>query len=81
MSAKVIDEAHEMADFGVDFGKPKIDTKKLREWKNKVVGKFTGGLKMLAKQRKVEIVHGVGQFISNNQIAVDDVEWQTSCSF
>lgn len=69
-AAKVLDEAHEMAECGIDFGKPKIDTKKLRDWKNKVVTKLTGGLKMLAKQRKVEIVQGVGQFISSNQIEV-----------
>jgi len=69
-AAKVIDEAHEMADFGVDFGKPKIDTGKLRSWKNKVVGKLTGGLKALAKQRKVEVVRGVAKFISPNEIEV-----------
>lgn len=70
-AAKVIDEAHEMTDYGIDFGKPKIDTKKLRDWKNKVVTKLTGGLKMLAKQRKVEVLQGVGQFISNKQIVVE----------
>ena len=70
-AAKVIDEAHEMAACGIDFGAPKIDTNKLRDWKNKIVGKLTGGLKMLAKQRKVEVVQGVGKFISNNQIEVE----------
>lgn len=69
-AAKVIDEAHEMAAMGVDFGKPKIDAKKLADWKNKVVSRLTGGLKTLAKQRKVEIIQGVGQFISSNQIEV-----------
>jgi len=70
-AAKVVDEAHEMTDCGIDFGKPKIDTKKLRDWKNKVVSRLTSGLKALAKQRKVEIVQGTAQFISNNQIAVE----------
>jgi len=70
-AAKVIDEAHEMSSCGVDFGKPDIDTKKLGDWKNKIVGKLTGGLKMLAKQRKVEIIQGVGQFTSNNTVSVD----------
>lgn len=73
-AAKVLEEAHEMADFGIDFGKPKVDTNKLRDWKNKIVSKLTGGLKMLAKQRKVEIVTGVGKFISNNQIEVEGTE-------
>lgn len=70
-AAKVLDEAHEVAECGIDFGKPKIDTKKLRDWKNKVVSRLTGGLKALAKQRKVEIVQGVGKFISSHQLEVE----------
>lgn len=70
-AAKVLDEAHEMTEFGIDFGKPKIDTTKLRDWKNKIIGRLTGGLKALAKQRKVEIVHGTGKFISANQLSVE----------
>jgi dihydrolipoamide dehydrogenase len=80
-AAKVLDEAHEMTDFGIDFGKPKIDTKKLRDWKNKVVTKLTGGLKMLAKQRKVEIVQGVGQFISPTQIEVTGAKGKQTITF
>lgn len=69
-AAKVIDEAADMAAHGVEFGKPKIDSKKLLDWKNGVVSKLTGGLKMLAKQRKVEVVTGVGRFISDKEIEV-----------
>lgn len=70
-AAKVLEEAHEMSNCGIDFGTPKVDNKKLRDWKGKVVSKLTGGLKMLAKQRKVDIVQGVAKFISNNQIEVE----------
>ena len=80
-AAKVLDEAHEMSEFGIDFGKPKIDTKKLRDWKNKIVGKLTGGLKMLAKQRKVEVLQGVGKFISNKQIEVETKTGKQVVSF
>src|SRR5579862_5520677 len=69
-AAKVIDETADMAAHGVQFGKPKIDANKLRDWKASVVSKLTGGLKMLAKQRKVEIVHGTGKFISPQEIEV-----------
>ncbi len=69
-AAKVIDEAADMAAHGVEFGKPKIDSKKLLDWKNGVVSKLTGGLKMLAKQRKVDVVTGVGKFISDKEIEV-----------
>lgn len=73
-TAKVIDEAAEMSPHGVQFDKPKIDTDKLREWKDSVVGKLTGGLKMLAKQRKVDIIHGTGEFTSDHEIEVTTKE-------
>ncbi len=69
-AAKVIDEASDMAKHGISFGKPTIDIKKLAEWKNSVVTKLTGGLKMLAKQRKVEVVIGYGKFISPHELEV-----------
>lgn len=80
-AAKVVDEVQEMADKGIDFGKPKFDTKKLVEWKSKVVGKLTGGLKMLAKQRKVDVVHGVGSFASSNTIEVETKEGKKTIRF
>ena len=70
-AAKVIDDAAAMAEHGVRFGKPKIDAGKLRDWKNDVVGKLTGGLTQLAKQRKVRVVHGVAKFASANTLTVD----------
>jgi len=69
-AAKVIDEASDMSKHGISFGKPTIDIKKLVEWKNSVVTKLTGGLKMLAKQRKVEVVIGYGKFISSHELEV-----------
>jgi dihydrolipoamide dehydrogenase len=76
-AAKVIDEAADMSNSGVVFGKPKIDVKKLAAWKNSVVSKLTGGLKMLAKQRKVEIVQGVGKFTSPNELLVTKKDGST----
>jgi dihydrolipoamide dehydrogenase len=70
-TAQVINEAAEFGDIGVSFNKPKIDLDKLRGHKDKVVGKLTGGLKQLAKQRKVQIVHGYGKFTSANTIEVE----------
>lgn len=70
-TAKVITEAEETAHHGLTFGKPNIDLEKLRDWKaNEVVGKLTGGLAGMAKQRGVTVVQGVGKFIGSNQIAV-----------
>ena len=69
--AKAITEAEEIAQHGVTFGKPKIDIDKICAWKDSVVAKLTGGLSGLAKQRKVQVVHGAAKFTSPNSISVE----------
>jgi dihydrolipoamide dehydrogenase len=70
-TAKVITEAEETAHHGVTFGAPQVDLEQLRNWKaNDVVGKLTGGLAAMAKQRNVATVQGVGRFTSPNQMTV-----------
>ena len=69
--AEVVSEAREFSELGVTYQEPDIDINKLREHKNKVVGRLTGGLKQLAKQRKVQIVNGYGKFTSPHTIAVE----------
>ncbi|ADQ83866.1 dihydrolipoyl dehydrogenase [Methylovorus sp. MP688] len=70
-TAKVITEAEETSHHGVSFSAPKVDLDTLRNWKaNDVVGKLTGGLAAMAKQRGVTVVQGVGKFTSSHQIAV-----------
>jgi dihydrolipoamide dehydrogenase len=71
-AAKVIDEAKEMAEHGVRFGKPEIDADKLRDWKNKVIGRLTGGLTQLAKQRKVRVLRGTAKFEAPNRLRLDN---------
>jgi dihydrolipoamide dehydrogenase len=69
-AARVIEETREMSSRGIEFGLPKINLDKLRDWKASVVKKLTGGLTVLAKQRKVEVVRGVGKFISPHVMEV-----------
>jgi dihydrolipoamide dehydrogenase len=80
-TAEIINEAAEMADHGIEFGKPKIDIKKLAGFKNKVINQLTGGLAALAKQRKVQIVTGYGKFTSANTIKVSHEGNTQSISF
>ena len=70
-AAAVIDEVAHAKDYGVDFGKPKINLDALRSYKEKVVGQLTKGLAGMAKQRKVRTVQGVGLFLSANEISVE----------
>ncbi len=82
-TAKVITEAEETAQHGVSFSSPNIDLEQLRHWKaNDVVGKLTGGLATMAKQREVTVVQGLGKFTGPNQIAVTAADGKlTTVSF
>jgi dihydrolipoamide dehydrogenase len=80
-TAQIITEAAEMSAHGVTFGKPKIELDKLAGFKNKVIGQLTGGLAQLAKQRKVQIITGVGKFTSPKNIEVTGKEGTTNISF
>jgi dihydrolipoamide dehydrogenase len=71
-AARVIAETEEMASHGITFGKPKLDLDKLLEWKTGVVDRLTGGLVTLAKQRKVEVIHGLATFTGPSSLQVDD---------
>ncbi len=68
--AAVIDETASMAAHGVTFAKPEIDIDKLRGYKESVIKKMTTGLNGMAKARKVNVVQGLGQFLSPNHIEV-----------
>jgi dihydrolipoamide dehydrogenase len=72
--ARVISEAEEVEHSGISFGKPKIDVARLREWKGGVVSKLTKGLAGLAKQRKVQVMTGRGEFASANTLRVETAE-------
>ena len=67
-SAKLLDDVQDNASFGIDFGRPKINIDKIRNWKNGIVNKLTSGLKMMAKQRKIEVLTGLGRFVSANEV-------------
>jgi dihydrolipoamide dehydrogenase len=54
----------------VSFGEPKLDLAKLRAFKEKVVGKLTGGLTAMAKMRKVTVMNGVAKFLDRNTLDV-----------
>ena len=75
--ARVITEAEEMAEGGVVFGKPQIDIAKVRAWKESVVTKGTKGLALLARQRNVTVLQGVGRFESPQTLTVTQSDGKT----
>ncbi len=73
-AARVIDEAAHAGDFGVEFGKPKIDLAKLRAYREKVVAQMNGGLAAMAKQRKLTVMTGAGRFDSPHELVVETAD-------
>lgn len=81
-TAKVLSEAKDMAVHGIEFSEPKIDIRKLHNWVSKdVVGRLTGGLKMMAGKRNVELVHGVGNFKDANNLLVTTSDGEVTINF
>ena len=80
-TAQVINEAASMEEHGVSFSKPEVDIRKIESWKNSIVDKLTGGLKALAKQRKVTIVQGEAQFAGTNTMTVETADGTQTISF
>ncbi len=79
--AKVIEEAHDASEVGVTFTKPKVDIKTTVGWKDGLVSQLTKGLVGLAKQRKVTVIHGIGQFTGPNQISVTTESGEQTVGF
>ena len=69
-NAAVIDEVRHLAANGIKYPEPEIDLAALRTYKEKVIGKLTGGLAGMAKARKVDVVRGVGTFLDPHHIEV-----------
>ena len=69
--AKLIGEANESKNWGIEFPEPKINLDKLREWKDSVVAKNTGGLGVLSKSRKINYIQGKATFVSSSNLSVE----------
>jgi len=80
-TALIIHEAEDMADHGVSFAQPELDLDKIRSWKESVTKTLNDGLSGLAKQRKVTVVHGNGQFASANSLLVQGETGNTVINF
>ena len=80
-TAKVINDAAEMSEHGINFTKPQIDIRKVETWKNNIVDKLTGGLTALAKKRKVDILQGEASFTGSHTLDVETSDGVKTISF
>ncbi len=76
-AAIVINVSKEAKNWGIEFGKPKINVDRLREWKNEVVNQLTGGLGIVSRQRKVKYIRGTANFINSNTLEITKTDGST----
>ncbi len=69
--AKVMSEAAEMSEWGIDFGKPRISIDKVRARKEHVIDTLTGGLAQLAKRRNVRVINARGIFVDSQTLQLE----------
>lgn len=65
-------EAAGAGEYGLSFGKPKLDLDKLMGWKDSVVGKLTSGVGQLFKGNKVDLLEGEARFVDPNTLSVGE---------
>lgn len=69
--AKVISEAADVTEWGVEFGKPRVSIDKMRARKEQVLDTLSGGLAQLAKRRKVRVINARGIFVDSQTLQLE----------
>jgi dihydrolipoamide dehydrogenase len=80
-AARLIHEAREAREFGLDFGEVKIDLDKLRGFEQGVVSRLTGGTGQLAKARKVTTIQGRARLRDNKSVTISTASGEQTLSF
>lgn len=70
--AKLVNEAKEAANWGVQFQPPKVDLAALRGQTVKVLDTLSKNLVELCKRRKVELIRSRGVFVDSHSIELAD---------
>ena len=68
--AKLLEEAQQAKNWGVDFAAPRIDLARLRTWKDSVITRLTGGLGQLSKQRAIRFIQGRTSFQNSTTLTI-----------
>jgi dihydrolipoamide dehydrogenase len=80
-AAKILDEANDAKRFGISFATPQIDLDQLRQWKDKVIGTLAKGIVTMAKQRKIQVIQGIGRLSSPNTMLIEMTDGIKHISF
>ncbi|MES0491867.1 MAG: dihydrolipoyl dehydrogenase [Leptospirales bacterium] len=80
-AAKVLSDAEDAKQFGLNFGNPQIDLSKLRNWKDDIILKLTSGLSSLTKSRNITYIQGYAKFRNSNELEIRSVSDEKSDDF
>jgi dihydrolipoamide dehydrogenase len=73
-AADVLTEVREAGDFGILVAEPSVDFDAVMARRGKVVSTLTGGVSMLLKKNKIELVSGSGALTPDGTVRVGDEE-------
>jgi dihydrolipoamide dehydrogenase len=77
-AANLVEDMRGAADRGIIAAPLEVDVARLREFKNGVVKKLTGGIALLEKGNGVEVVKGTGAFVGPDAVEVTDASGATT---
>jgi dihydrolipoamide dehydrogenase len=76
-AAKLYDKIRHGEEMGILTDNARVDMSKMQSWKDQVVGKLTGGVKMLLKANKCDFLSGQAKLVGRNRIEVTTSEGVT----
>jgi dihydrolipoamide dehydrogenase len=75
--ARVMSEAAEMGEWGVEFARPRLSIDKMRARKEHVIETLCGGLAQLAKRRGVRVITARGIFVDSQTLQLEGGDQST----
>src|SRR4051794_2774414 len=69
-AADVLSEVREAGDFGIKVGEPEVDFSGVGAHRDKVIKTLTGGVSMLLKKNKIDVIEGEGSLTKDGNVTV-----------
>lgn len=79
--AQIIHEVDEFSRHGIQYGELSLDLDKIRAWKESVTNTLAGGLARLVEQREINLVQGVGRFLTDHSVVVTGEDGDKTITF